>query len=200
MLSIRKIWLLFALLFIWQKNFAYKESGITMFVSDSAEKAHKKAANKIPNRMTLCSAILPGLGQALNKKYWKIPVIYAGLGTLGYFIYKSNADVAQCHKELVYRYSDNGIHINSYQNSRFKGYSAEDVNTLRLDAKRNLDFYIIGAGLVYLFNLIDANVDGHFRTFDMSDKLSLSINAQSYFCAKSPVGTGIGVSVALTFK
>ncbi|MBS1646432.1 MAG: hypothetical protein JST67_03725 [Bacteroidetes bacterium] len=169
--------------------------------SDSTEKAQKKQINRLANRMMLYSAVLPGLGQVCNKKYWKVPIIYAGLGALGYFIGTNYANVQSCHKELLYRYSNiNNINTNSYQNPKYKGYSANDVNTLKQDAKRNMDFCIIGAGLIYLFNVIDANVDGHFRTFDMSDKLSLSLKPQSSFCLQNPAGFTMGVSLSLTFK
>ncbi len=172
-----------------------------ILVGDTSEKAQKKAANKIANRASLYSAILPGMGQAYNKKYWKIPIIYAALGAFGYFIVHNNNDVRNDHKELVYRYSHNlapDPNNTSITNNAY--LSASDINTLRIDSKKYLDFFIIGAGLVYILNIIDANVDGHFRNFDINDKLSLSIKPKSFYCIQNPKAVSAGISLTLNFK
>ncbi|MEO8760797.1 MAG: DUF5683 domain-containing protein, partial [Bacteroidia bacterium] len=155
--------------------------------------------NKIANRASLYSAILPGMGQAYNKKYWKMPIIYAALGGFGVLIGIENTKVQACHKELLFRYSS-PANLNSYQNDKYAYNSVGDVNQIRLDARKYLDFCIIGAGLVYLLNIIDANVDGHFRTFDMSDKLSLTIAPKASFCIQSPKPLSAGLSLTLNFK
>ena len=189
------------LIFISLKSVAFNYSN-TVLAGDTSEKAVKKAANKIANRASLYSAILPGMGQAYNKKYWKIPIIYAGLGALGYFIVTNNRDVQLYHKELVYRYN-NALAPDPANNSKIPNntnLSADDINTLRLDAKKYLDFCIIGASLVYILNIIDANVDGHFRTFDINDKLSLSISPKTSFCIQNPRALNTGISLTLNFK
>ncbi|MEO8761816.1 MAG: DUF5683 domain-containing protein, partial [Bacteroidia bacterium] len=75
----------FFLIFISLKSVAITYPN-TILVGDTSEKAVKKASNKIANRASLYSAILPGMGQAYNKKYWKMPIIYAALGGFGVLI------------------------------------------------------------------------------------------------------------------
>ena len=54
----------------------------------------QEIGDKIPKKAGLYSAILPGAGQVYTKKYWKVPIIYAGLITSAYYIKKSN----DCHQ------------------------------------------------------------------------------------------------------
>ena len=177
----------------------------TILVGDTSEKAVKKVANKTANRASLYSAILPGMGQAYNKKYWKMPIVYAALGAFGYFIATNSRNVHQYHTELSIRYQhgdslSTGGYVQYGGYDKLKNYSTSDINTLRLDAKKYLDFFIIGAGLVYILNIIDANVDGHFKTFDVSDKLSLSIKPKTFYCIQNPRAINAGLSLTLNFK
>jgi TM2 domain-containing membrane protein YozV len=117
------------------------------------------------------SAILPGAGQIYNKKWWKAPIIYAAGGTLGYFV------AANQHNYIIFR---NGFRVvadtSNHQSTYIIGginYNFEQLRTGRELYRKNRDLSIIGVVLVYVVNLVDANVDGHLFDFDMSDDLSL---------------------------
>jgi hypothetical protein len=130
-----------------------------------------------PRLAMLMSAVVPGLGQAYNKKYWKIPVVYAGLGALGYFAYR------------------NGNYYNSFKNAYATLYNSGnrdstiflygvDYNLNGLDAGKNYyrryrDMYSIFTVGFYLLNIIDANVDANLYDFDISDDISLRISPAS---------------------
>src|SRR6187551_3251968 len=60
-----------------------------------------------PKKATIYSAVLPGLGQAYNKKYWKIPIIYAGLGTSAYFFSFNHKEYSKTRKALAARLDEN---------------------------------------------------------------------------------------------
>ncbi|MGB5356175.1 MAG: DUF5683 domain-containing protein, partial [Eudoraea sp.] len=59
-------------------------------------KGEKKKSNNInplaPSKAAFYSAILPGLGQIYNKRYWKVPIVYAAIG-LGVYAYMYNDDL-----------------------------------------------------------------------------------------------------------
>src|ERR1035437_7297194 len=76
---------------------------------DTSEKAVKKFANKEAHRAAIMSTILPGLGQAYNKKFWKIPLVYAALAGMGYLVYLENHNYQEYHKELLLRYKYNDV-------------------------------------------------------------------------------------------
>ena len=135
----------------------------------------KKVAYHKPLKALLFSAVLPGLGQAYNKKYWKIPIIYAGLGVASYFLYDQNKNYQKFHKAYIMKvdgdpYTDGKVF--------FKGKYYTNETTLQ-DAKnyyrRNID--LISALIVvwYGLNLVDAVVDAHLFHFDVSDNLSLEV-------------------------
>ena len=79
-------------------------------------------------------------------------------------------------------------------------YSTTELNTQKLLYKKRLDETVIGIGIVYILNIIDASIDGHFKTFDVSDNLTLNIKPKAFYCAQSTYGLGMGLSFALTFK
>lgn len=140
----------------------------------------------------LCS-IVPGGGQFYNKRYWKIPVIYAGLGGAVYAIDFNSTRYKRFKNVLEDRQSENyDPATDKYQN-----LSDDSVERLR-DAYRNdRDLSIfIGVG-IYALNIFDAYIDAHFFEFDVSDDLSLRI--QPSIQLNHDMSTANGLALSLKF-
>src|SRR4051812_43753959 len=73
------------------------------FIGDTTLKVKTKTPWSIAKKATVLSACFPGLGQIYNRKYWKVPVIYAVMGGLGYSIIKNNSNYQRFHKALLLR-------------------------------------------------------------------------------------------------
>jgi len=147
-------------------------------VPKNAEEIHS------PKKATIYSAVLPGLGQAYNKKYWKIPLIYAGFGTIGYFI-KWNNNYYHTYKQAYSDLTDGDDNTNSYLDlDATKYYDLDDqtqYNSFKTGLskqqeyyRRNRDLLIISMFGFYGLNIIDASVDAHLFNFDISDDLTLN--------------------------
>lgn len=121
-----------------------------------------------PRKAALYSAILPGLGQAYNRKYWKIGIIAAGTGALVYSFQFNQRYYRQFKGELIQRQQDLGG-----EDPSLALYS--DANLLELQDfyRRNRDLTVIGFGLLYAANIIDAVVDAHLFDFNVDESLSL---------------------------
>jgi hypothetical protein len=125
-----------------------------------------------PSRAAFYSAILPGLGQAYNKRYWKIPIIYAGMATGVYFYLQNDKDYDRFRDAYKRR-------LAGYTDDEFWGEGSSPlVSTERLiDAqerlKRNKDLSIVVSVAFYLLNIVDANVDAHLQQFNVSEDLSV---------------------------
>lgn len=159
-------------------------------------KPQKKAVYSTARKASIMSAVLPGLGQAYNKKYWKIPVIYAGLGGFGYMFLTNNKQY-NLYRANVIAYNDN----DSLTLPSMPEYSSDQSQILKLQYRKNRDFAVIGFSIVYLINIIDANVDAHLRTFDVSDDLSIHIDPwQSTYKTSLGYRTATGLSIKLNFK
>ena len=154
-------------------------------------------------KAAILSAVLPGSGQIYNEfghrkvqgrkniSWWRAPLYVGGMVFTAYLGY-TNADSARIYKkEWLYRdaYGDN---INLYP--KFTGLSKFEVQqSFELKAKYR-DYAIAGFALVYALNIVDAFVDAHFVTFDVSDNLSLNLRPK-YF-----MNNEFGCSLALNFK
>jgi hypothetical protein len=119
-----------------------------------------------PAKAAFYSAILPGLGQAYNKKYWKIPLVYGAIGTSLYF------------------YIDNNKKYHDYRDAykrRLEGYNDDNYKFLddsRLIAgqkfyQRNRDLSALFVVAFYVLNIIDANVDAALIQFNVNERLSM---------------------------
>jgi len=137
-----------------------------------------------PKKATIYSAILPGLGQAYNKKYWKIPLIYAGFGTIGYFIGWNNGFYST-YKQAYRDLSDKDPNTNSHLKIEASKYYDLENPTDSLNFKtglskqseyyrRNRDLLVISMVGFYGLNIIDASVDAHLFDFDISEDLTLN--------------------------
>lgn len=148
----------------------------TMVVNtiDSASSPKKKAEptkRHSPMKASLFSAAVPGLGQGYNKKYWKIPIVYAGFAGLGYAVYHTASNFQGYRNAYRLQVDGDPITIGSYK-------GVEDAATLksyRDHFKRNLDISAICMAVWYALNIVDAAVDAHLFEWNMSDDLSMRV-------------------------
>ncbi len=129
-----------------------------------------KISQHSPKKATLYSTIMPGLGQVYNKKYWKVPIIYGGFGALTYSYLFADKKYTEYLHEFNYRLNKDSIHYNA----DFAKNSDENILELKNYYQRNRELSIIGFVVLYALNIIDATVDGHLYSFDISDNLSLN--------------------------
>jgi len=148
-----------------------------------------------PARAAFYSAVLPGLGQAHNGKYWKIPIAYAGLG-VGVYFYLENDKQYDRYRSIYKR--------------RLAGYTDDEFTTpqgtqrvtddglIRAQRfyQRNKELSLLVIAGIYALNIIDANVDAHLQQFNVSEDLSLrpAVNFNEYTGK-----TGYGVSLNFNF-
>ncbi len=142
-----------------------------------------------PQKATIMSALLPGLGQAYNKKYWKIPIVYVGMGTCVYFIRDNNKNFQYFKDAYIAELDDNPTTINETL------YSASQLDEIQETYRRWRDISYMSLAGVYLLNLLDANVDAHLFYFDVDEDLSFHILPYTLPSA----GVKAGLSLVVNF-
>jgi hypothetical protein len=121
-----------------------------------------------PKKAGLYSAILPGSGQLYNKQYWKIPVIYVGVGAAVYFL-KFNTEKYQTYRKAYIARLEN-------KPDEYAGiYTTAALKQLQDGYKRYLDMTMLFTGLGYTLQVIDAVVFAHLRNFDVSKDISYHV-------------------------
>ena len=156
--------------------------------------AHKKNYSE-PRKASIMSACLPGLGQIYNRKYWKVPIIYAGLGGFGYMFVLNNNEYSYFRQNLIREADGNPATINVTR------YDVDQLQTLKITYRKRRDIAAVAIVLLYILNIVDANVDAHLKTFDVSDDLSISIDPwQGMYPAGFGNRTATGFSIKLNFK
>ena len=117
-----------------------------------------------PARAAFYSAIIPGLGQAYNKSYWKIPIVYLAIGI------------------PTYLYIENDKELNRYR----------DAYKSRLDGRTDDEMAMLFAIGFYALNIIEANVDAHLKQFNVDENLSLEpFMYQNYFNNSPCIGLSL---------
>jgi hypothetical protein len=154
---------------------------------DSIPAASKSLATKYdsilkthsPRSAAIRSAILPGLGQIYNKKYWKLPIIYGALGTCGVIFaynlknYKDTRFAYRVKYNMRVNHTDSALYNSIRQN--LKLLSEESLRNYRNQFRRDIDYSVLVFILLWGLNVVDATVDAHLKTFDVSPDLSLQI-------------------------
>jgi hypothetical protein len=143
---------------------------------------------KIPKRAGLYSAILPGAGQVYTKKYWKVPIIYAGLITSAYYI-KESHDSYDLYKQ-TYLNRLNGNRTDEFINI----YDEGDLLILTEHYRRNTEISALLFTLTYILNIVDASVSAHLFDYDISEDISLHI--QPIYMRKENTN-GLSLSIKL---
>lgn len=148
-------------------------------------------------KAALLSVAFPGAGQIYNKKYWKLPIIYAGAAGLIYSLQFNQSRYVKYRNAYKYRIDNDATTVDGYVGI----YSDDNLNTLQKYYHRYRDLTIIGFAALYALNVIDASVDAHLFTFNVSDDLSLNIQPTLINTLGSyKYTTGINVSMSFRSK
>ena len=148
---------------------AAKKASVNKY--DSATLAHS------PKKAAIRSAILPGLGQIYNKKYWKLPIVYGALGICaGVFTYNLNSynDTKFAYKvKYNMRVSHTDSALFSSIRKNLQPLSEESLRFYRNQYRRDIDYSALFFLILWGLNVVDASVDAHLKSFDVSPDLSL---------------------------
>ena len=165
----------------------------------NVDKTDSILKNHSPKKAAIRSAILPGLGQIYNKKYWKVPIIYGALGISGAVLAYNLTNYRAL--KVAYRAKYNAT-LSPPDSSEWSKIRPDlvpiDMNALRSyrdEFRRNIDYSILAIMLLWGLNVVDATVDAHLKAFDVNPDLSL----QFKFGPSQMAGT-TGVSLVLAFK
>lgn len=166
----------------------------SVLIEETGESA-REVKEHSPLKATMLSATLPGLGQAYNGKYWKIPFLYAGIGGVIYAVDFNNEKYQYFRKNWLAKVDGNPNTQDDFPNTPPERLQRE-MNRWR----RNVEIaYIVGAAL-YILNILDATVDAHLLDFDVGDDLSLNImpvvipQSSSFGNKINPASAGIRLS------
>jgi hypothetical protein len=163
--------------------------------TDSASLAKAKKKRHSPTKAALLSAALPGLGQAYNKKYWKIPIVYAGFGGLGYALYYTTSEFYGYRNAYRLQVDDDITTQGSY-----RGYeNAAELKIQRDYFKRYLDISAICTAVWYTLNIIDAAVDAHLFEWNMKDDIKMGWQPALITPGYEHPQAGLGVKLRVGF-
>lgn len=167
--------------------------------------AEKKEFNPSPERAVWMSALLPGLGQVYNRRYWKLPIVIGGFMGLGYATSWNNSmlqDYSQAYRDLT----DNDPSTKSYMDFFPPNTKEEDLDKSWLTSvmqsrrdfyRRNRDLCIICCVGLYLLCMVDAYVDASLAHFDISPDLAVDWSPAMMINPSRKIS--LGLNWALTF-
>jgi len=171
-----------------------------------------------PIKATMYAAALPGLGQIYNRKYWKVPFVYAGFGALGYAI-SFNTTNYNKFMNAYQDFTDNSLTTDSYLEIEFvksldrevydpilesENFNSSTSGWVKTQMMNGVDYYrkyrdlsYIGIAAWYLVTIIDANVDASLFDYDISDDLRASFAPVTL--SATGLTPGITFSIVKTF-
>lgn len=147
-----------------------------------------------PRKAALMSLVLPGSGQAYNKKWWKLPIVYATLGGLTWLEVSNIRNYREARDNYLWLVDgDPTTNVEPY----YEGADATSLRQYRDILQRYVEQSSLALGLAYLLTATDAFVDAHLTTFDVSDDISLRLSPSAQ---NAPgLGTAFGVGLRLQF-
>jgi len=177
----------------------------------------KRAFRPEPLKATMLAVAFPGLGQIYNRKYWKIPFVYAGFGGLAYSVSFNTTkynEMMKAYQDFTDIIPETDSYIELIKGSEPSEYDpvlypdtfnpsnqswVEDNLLKAVDYyKKYRDLTYIGIAAWYLITVLDANVDASLANFDVSDKLDLEV-APLQMPVPGVMGAGLNISLIFTF-
>ncbi len=166
----------------------------SIFLAASKKEASFQSISTLdPNRAALLSAVLPGLGQAYNGQYWKIPLVYGGIMILGHYIDYNHRIYSEFQNALLADVDDDPNTVNPYE-----AFGRTALIRNRDSFRRNRDYLMIISVGYYLIQIVEAHVSAHLHEFDVNDNLSMLITPAIQPTAL--FSQSVGLRISLNFR
>ncbi len=148
-----------------------------------------------PKRAAIYSAILPGLGQLYNRKWWKLPIVYGGFAFFGITAQQNQVLYKDFKAAYEHKVLDDGTDpVNEYE----AGLTPEQLLYGKRSYRRDRDYMIILSSLWYVLNIVDASVDANLFYWEVDDDLSLRLEPDFKYYSYSPLPAA-GLSLKIKF-
>ncbi|MCA4896790.1 MAG: hypothetical protein ING84_17450 [Cytophagales bacterium] len=149
-----------------------------------------------PRKAMLYSAVIPGMGQVYNKKYWKVPLVYGGFYLLISVVNSFNQLSITARNDLFDLLDGKTSPTNKTLSLGLNLTETQLRNRINR-AQRERDYFLIFTGFFYILQMVDAHVDAHLKEFDLNPRLKVRIEPHmenSYY-----TGTSTGIAIKLRF-
>ncbi|WP_242093098.1 DUF5683 domain-containing protein [Aestuariivivens sediminicola] len=183
-----------------QENQNKKEEDLPQIIDEKAIEFKDDIDPLTPAKAAFLSAVLPGLGQAYNKKYWKIPIVYGALGTSIYFYINNNNEYNRyrdAYKSRLAGFKTDEFYFDSQGNPLTSPRITDDgLRRAQKFYRRNKELSLLVTLGLYALNIIDANVDAHLLQYNVDKNLSL---APHYKFNEMDAKSNLGLTLNFTF-
>jgi hypothetical protein len=181
--------LLIAFLLVFITSSIVAQTDTTSVLKLSTQPKSLKAESKFeanpfdanaPAKAAFYSAVLPGLGQAYNKSYWKIPLVYGAIGASTYFYIFNNNEYNRYRDAYKSR-------LAGFEDDEFFGVlTNENLIDAQKQFRQNKEYSLLFIIGFYILNIIDANVEAHLNQFNVSRDLSVSPQIKPNHITRKP--------------
>jgi hypothetical protein len=145
----------------------------TIIIESTSEEEPVNEFRPDPRKASMYSAVLPGMGQIYNRKYWKVPLVYGGFSALAWYTMFAHDEFVRYRNALNLRTDGNPDTIDEFADD-FR-YTEDILIRFKDYYRRQRDRTIIWTALFYAINIIDATVDAHLFEFDIGEDLGMKI-------------------------
>lgn len=172
-----------------------QKQGVNFTADDSViskkNTERKKPFAYNPREAIIRSAIIPGWGQITNKKYWKLPLVYGALATPAYLFFWNYNQYKDSKNAYILATDNDPSNDNQIKQPYYTVKDQpERIRTFRNQVRQNMDYSVLFFIAFWGLNVVDAAVDAHLKSFDVTDDLSIKIKA-----GYSPIANTNGISL-----
>jgi hypothetical protein len=180
---------------------------IPQVISKKNRKQYNPDSTHSPSLAVKRSAMIPGWGQLYNRDWWKVPLIYAGLGSLGYAIvnnqvmYKRYLAVYRLRNDLTLPPPPKGDPVRTLLDNTSTAPITSIENAVN-GSQRNMQISVLSFAVVWGVQVVEAYIQAKFiHSYTMDRDLSFKIspglsNAPVYAAGNIP---SVMPTIKLTF-
>ena len=179
------------------------------FSASAQEKSLSENELRVKNTTTW-AMLLPSSGQIINKKYWKAPIVLAGLGASIYYVIDNSNEMNLFLENWEYETDGDAFYMSinddgktvrvltesSLTDNNGNLYTVSNLKDGAYFYRRNRDLSYLSFFGVYLLSVIDANVDAHMKFFDASEDISMRVIPPNWGRSRGAWQVGITVKIS----